>query len=488
MTIPRKRRQQPVPHEPAHTRVWRSLWRRCSCGLPAPCVDRLVPAPRLPFPPPARAVDPPEQPGWFSTKTENPERQTFSASSPFITGTADARRWPDSSFVPTRRSNHTYPGGLTRGSAPWPTGNPSIRPAIPPGSVLEDTPDPEWSPFSGAGHPQRSSWPTGAGESAKAQRTGTAGGIPSVSARQGTEHRTAADRIPRQARAANAERGPTTGRIPRQPGPGGRQSPEHAINPNGAPPQVSARTAWNMANTTTATWRADTNYPESAAQRAAANSSRTAQTIEDPNSTARRASTDPRHPQAATDPPRPRAGTNPPRPRAGTSPPPSRTSTNSPPSRAGTDSPLSRAGTSPPPARASTNPPRPRARTDPPRSRASTDPPPSQAGTDPPSSRIGVGSPPSWAHPGRDGKRTADWPSTREGATCPTTAPPADEQARSSGADDPSGCPNPQREPHSGQQVRAPAWAAPTVLLSQVGRAGDLTPAQAYRAGRGRSW
>jgi hypothetical protein len=51
MTIPRRRCPRPVPHEPSHRRTWRSLWRRCSCGLPAPCVDRLVPAPQLPFPP-----------------------------------------------------------------------------------------------------------------------------------------------------------------------------------------------------------------------------------------------------------------------------------------------------------------------------------------------------------------------------------------------------------------------------------------------------
>jgi hypothetical protein len=51
MTIRRRRRLDPVPHEPSHRRLWRSWWRRCSCGLPAPCVDRLVPAPRLPFPP-----------------------------------------------------------------------------------------------------------------------------------------------------------------------------------------------------------------------------------------------------------------------------------------------------------------------------------------------------------------------------------------------------------------------------------------------------
>jgi hypothetical protein len=51
MTIPRRRCPRPVPYEPSHRRTWRSLWRRCSCGLPSPCVDRLVPAPPLPFPP-----------------------------------------------------------------------------------------------------------------------------------------------------------------------------------------------------------------------------------------------------------------------------------------------------------------------------------------------------------------------------------------------------------------------------------------------------
>ena len=51
MSIRRRRRFEPVPHEPSHRRLWQSWWRRCSCGLRAPCVDRLVPAPRLPFPP-----------------------------------------------------------------------------------------------------------------------------------------------------------------------------------------------------------------------------------------------------------------------------------------------------------------------------------------------------------------------------------------------------------------------------------------------------
>jgi hypothetical protein len=42
---------QPVPVTPTHRRDWRTLWRRCSCGLTCPCVDRLVPVKRRPFPP-----------------------------------------------------------------------------------------------------------------------------------------------------------------------------------------------------------------------------------------------------------------------------------------------------------------------------------------------------------------------------------------------------------------------------------------------------
>jgi hypothetical protein len=40
-----------VPHSPRHRRNWRTLWRRCICGLPAPCIDSRVPTAPLPFPP-----------------------------------------------------------------------------------------------------------------------------------------------------------------------------------------------------------------------------------------------------------------------------------------------------------------------------------------------------------------------------------------------------------------------------------------------------
>jgi hypothetical protein len=47
----RRRRVPPIPFQPTHRRSWRTLWRHCTCGLAAPCVDRLVPATQLPYPP-----------------------------------------------------------------------------------------------------------------------------------------------------------------------------------------------------------------------------------------------------------------------------------------------------------------------------------------------------------------------------------------------------------------------------------------------------
>jgi hypothetical protein len=47
----RRRQTTPlVPLGPSHRRLWRTLWRRCSCGLPAPCLDRRLPSPPPPFP------------------------------------------------------------------------------------------------------------------------------------------------------------------------------------------------------------------------------------------------------------------------------------------------------------------------------------------------------------------------------------------------------------------------------------------------------
>jgi len=62
----RRRTIPPVPMSPIHRRSWRSLWRRCSCGLKEPCVDRLTtPTLYLPMdqdPPPAPPPPPPVQP------------------------------------------------------------------------------------------------------------------------------------------------------------------------------------------------------------------------------------------------------------------------------------------------------------------------------------------------------------------------------------------------------------------------------------------
>jgi len=44
------RPEPPVPITPIHRRSWRTLWRRCSCGLNEPCVDRLTTAQPLPDP------------------------------------------------------------------------------------------------------------------------------------------------------------------------------------------------------------------------------------------------------------------------------------------------------------------------------------------------------------------------------------------------------------------------------------------------------
>ncbi|TDO40713.1 hypothetical protein C8E87_4432 [Paractinoplanes brasiliensis] len=47
----RRQTSRLVPVDLNHRRTWRSLWRRCRCGLAAPCVDALVPSAPLPFPP-----------------------------------------------------------------------------------------------------------------------------------------------------------------------------------------------------------------------------------------------------------------------------------------------------------------------------------------------------------------------------------------------------------------------------------------------------
>jgi hypothetical protein len=62
----RRRTTHPVPMSPVHRRSWRSLWRRCSCGLKEPCIDRRTASvlylpteePPPPPPPPPPSVPP----------------------------------------------------------------------------------------------------------------------------------------------------------------------------------------------------------------------------------------------------------------------------------------------------------------------------------------------------------------------------------------------------------------------------------------------
>jgi hypothetical protein len=56
----RRRTTPPVPMSPIHRSSWRSLWRRCSCGLKEPCIDRLT-TPEL-YLPAEQAPPPPSSP------------------------------------------------------------------------------------------------------------------------------------------------------------------------------------------------------------------------------------------------------------------------------------------------------------------------------------------------------------------------------------------------------------------------------------------
>jgi hypothetical protein len=135
MTILRKRRPDRVPYGPAHKRQWRTLWRRCSCGLPAPCVDRLVPAPRLPFPP-DRDDTPDHAPGPDDTRPHRASRGG-SWTQPAV---PDEARWPShrTAFAHDPASPRTDPAGGRHAHTPrhdlagvhgpaWPAGGATPR-------------------------------------------------------------------------------------------------------------------------------------------------------------------------------------------------------------------------------------------------------------------------------------------------------------------------------------------------------------------------
>jgi hypothetical protein len=452
MTIPRKRRLEPVPHEPSHRRIWRSLWRRCSCGLPAPCVDRLVPAPRLPFPPtgvppaPARTVRGSDQPRRPATADDSGQvghepatgrRPTWTArghTSPaaaastanwYATAPAASGGWPENTIgtatprYSARPSDHAYPvGGSIRSSAAWPTGE-ADRGEADRGeaSIRGRTRFPDDVVRSSG----RTAWP-------------------SVRARSDTGW---VDEFDRSRAAGGSD------------WPGERDGPVQRCQgsavdgtPWGVPPSDPPEAAW----------RAGAECPESAGSKRISDGT---EQKDGPESAAWQT-------LASLPPPSP---TDPNR--CGTGPGAWLTSD------AGTLGTAGHAsGTSAPDGASLT---RETVAEDEARwfARATDVNDEANAkGDAKPASETLAGDGPWPAYSTVAGNRS--WPPLSE--TLPEDA------AWRPSADSPSGDINPRRRSPGGQQVRAPAWDAPTVLLSQVGRAGDLTPAQAYRAGRGRSW
>ena len=554
MTNPRKRRRSPVPHEPSHRRAWRSLWRRCSCGLPAPCVDRLVPPPRLPFPPnrdspaPIRTVDPPDRAGGFGTAQEpaipdtaTPERRqqtTWTAAcpshpppppptraSPFITGAADARSWPDSPLpsttphYPTRPSLHASPvGGPIRSSSAWPTGDtdldvdprigrtqapkPRIRPAFPPGEADGTQQASGWSP-NNRGDPTcrpRGAAPLNSADDevrrTLANNTSSCSPRPTGRGEPGNAPRTTGA-------GSNRWHAGTAWRV-------GTASPDSAAWPtsmsNAGTFDDADSVAWRAAEDSPSTWT--TSNAGSTADPAFWPATRTTAEVKTWPSTA--ASKDgPRQREAAApdepQPSRTAAKHGPRRSNTATenerSPSETTAKNELQPSRAAakhesrsgkadtqTESwqgdPHTGRGIRPTSEDSTRDGPWPISETPTPAATLPTGPTaPRPTGAIPPQ---GATQPTSGTPPRPAARPTNAIP--RQRATRPINEPYPEDEVSSSGADDPPGRIDPWRGPQSDQQVRAPVWAGPTVLLSQVGRAGDLTPAQEYRAGRGRSW
>jgi hypothetical protein len=119
----RRRTTPPVPMSPIHRRSWRSLWRRCSCGLKEPCIDRLTTSalylptdqePPPPPPPPAQrqAPRPPLSPtaGEVPHPRVAPNRKEARAAEPAKDGYAPV--------VFLNRATRA-PGAATTGRSAW---------------------------------------------------------------------------------------------------------------------------------------------------------------------------------------------------------------------------------------------------------------------------------------------------------------------------------------------------------------------------------
>ncbi|MBQ0893440.1 hypothetical protein KBX37_10090 [Micromonospora sp. U56] len=86
--MPTRRAHKPVPLAPRHRRTWRSLWRRCTCGLTAPCPDRFAAVPVEPVPAPRRNA-----PRWTAPTAEVNAVGRAGRMTPAQTWRANGGRW-----------------------------------------------------------------------------------------------------------------------------------------------------------------------------------------------------------------------------------------------------------------------------------------------------------------------------------------------------------------------------------------------------------
>ena len=147
----RRRASRPVPLTPTHRRDWRTFWRRCTCGLTSPCVDRLVPATLQPFPPRTATATHPSAGSLEERSPRYPALIEYLATVPFPVhcGVAVLRIFPTE---PTPSSDFPKPS-LPRAPADHPGGHgalggPGSRPC--PGFRAGAAPLPDFGPHTPA--------------------------------------------------------------------------------------------------------------------------------------------------------------------------------------------------------------------------------------------------------------------------------------------------------------------------------------------------